>query len=860
MNMAARLMSKADNGILIDDATYDRLPGNVLQWLEALSPMKVKGRDEPLQVYKYIARELTISTSIHEESVEDHEINPSCKAALLSLLHRMELRTPSANYISRPSQLMRATSSLIQSQPKLPVVILSGKLGAGKTTSIMWLRRQAQYKAISMITMRLTKKDSLTDFSVWKRLFPMLMPKDLFLNLRTQEKYIRVLLKQAYSDDSAKAINIAMPVLQSILGITCKLTTMNTTTNNNSTKGGGNEFSSRSNRSVRMYFTSANKAYTGPPVPVNDTLVTIFSHLLTTETVLIAIQDIELADELSLKVLIDLINISSKSALVLTALSSPETDNKLALINRFFQSKSLNIDAFQCTSWEKQYKDIILKHKYTTLVTLENFTNDEMDRMLCSVLGVRTVPEELAALVHDFSGGSYFWIREIVNFIKEHGSEQFMAAVGESSTTEAETEEDNAMGSPQGRPSPAPLTRGMSNASLLTRPNAPPTLSRSNSIMRPLARGQSFKTLITTRQKTSQFQLKMNKLILCRFEGMHSDVQRILRTAAIIGMIFSDHVLYGVLPVHLKPEMATCMKWMLNLKWLYKDTDDPTLYQFVHTHAHQVIYELTPTSERKNIHRLIAEYIEETSGDDKSQYALLSYHYQHYDPEKALRYAVEATNILLNTSLLYDYSDCIDLLLGSFDCCQTSYDIDILKKLVCNAINIIRKFDPTAKEQPQSLWYNILNSCSLCRGNTAVVHPIQTKTNDNKYKLKNDMRSPSRLGSLDSEDDEEIDLTTLSYEMRLKYDFLEQLNKLGEKLKERGEQINNSNNHHLDEAKDWQRSILNLSAKEKPKFSMLRGLGKSSDNADMKRFISRSNDQDGPSGRSIGNEKLRIIT
>ena len=29
----------------------------------------------------------------------------------------------------------------------------------------------------------------------------------------------------------------------------------------------------------------------------------------------------------------------------------------------------------------------------------------------------------------------------------------------------------------------------------------------------------------------------------------------------------------------------------------------------------------------------------------------------------ALRYAVEATNILLNTSLLYDYSDCIDLLL-----------------------------------------------------------------------------------------------------------------------------------------------------------------------------------------------------
>ena len=53
VNMAARLMCKADGGILIDDATYNRLPTNVLEHLKALDPIKVKGRDEPLQVSAY---------------------------------------------------------------------------------------------------------------------------------------------------------------------------------------------------------------------------------------------------------------------------------------------------------------------------------------------------------------------------------------------------------------------------------------------------------------------------------------------------------------------------------------------------------------------------------------------------------------------------------------------------------------------------------------------------------------------------------------------------------------------------------------------------------------------------------------
>jgi len=44
---------------------------------------------------------------------------------------------------------------------------------------------------------------------------------------------------------------------------------------------------------------------------------------------------------------------------------------------------------------------------------------------------VDEVPFEITQLVQDFSGGAYFWVHEILQFIKEHGAEQFMTAIGE---------------------------------------------------------------------------------------------------------------------------------------------------------------------------------------------------------------------------------------------------------------------------------------------------------------------------------------------------------------------------------------------------------------------------------------------
>lgn len=253
-------------------------------------------------------------------------------------------------------------------------------------------------------------------------------------------------------------------------------------------------------------------------------------------------------------------------------------------------------------------------------------------------------------------------------------------------------------------------------------------------------------------------QAQLDKLVLCRFGNLTSDIQRILRTASIIGITFNIDVLYHVLPTRLQSALNDSLLVLFGQKWLYVDEEDESLYQFAHPHAYRVIYELIPSAERNHTHRLIAHYIESscvladttdanaatiaekseqknemheksnnphhthhahhgnnskadhlsgvnsdtnsTSGSgralspnvDPTQYGVLCFHYQHCDTDRALQYAVKATNSLLEGEFLYEISDCIDLLTGCVTCCKSTYDIEVLLRLIDNTRAAVRAF------------------------------------------------------------------------------------------------------------------------------------------------------------------------
>ena len=61
----------------------------------------------------------------------------------------------------------------------------------------------------------------------------------------------------------------------------------------------------------------------------------------------------------------------------------------------------------------------------------------------------------------------------------------------------------------------------------------------------------------------------------------------------------------------------------------------------------------------------------------------LCFHYQQCDPLKALQYAGKAMDVLLEqVKTVFDFVDCMEVLLGSIACCSTSAHANFLEDLV----------------------------------------------------------------------------------------------------------------------------------------------------------------------------------
>jgi hypothetical protein len=795
VNMSARLMCKANGGILVDDATHARLPASVTGTLQSLPPMKVKGRDEPLQVFAYVSTE---TVRVKEKVAEDHEIPVLCRDALLQLVDTMKLTAMTTTMLrglstaaSQPgtppstrkkhrhgsfisfakllspaiSMLQREVSAVSEDTPPpvkansvtanpapvpspattrvpLRIVLVKGRAGSGKTTVVKWLRKQAEDRRIATYSVRAGRKDAQTEYSVWTRLFHLMAPKGMFLSHEAQRSFVKTLLGEAYPDSPGEAQQVAFPVLKAILGFTCTY--------------------SASFRETRRSMDWVSKKFSGSKkaLPVHQTLDVmhrVFAHLMNVQTSLFVLENVELCDDCSLKLLLSLRKVATNSGLVVTALDDGAAEETGGLRSFFHTRAAYHQEALKTTAWAREYerqltgsiKSLTPRRSMlgtapaaapaptatgaVTLLTLANYTPAEVDRMLCAALKVTTVPAEVSQLVQDFSGGSFFWVREILQFIQDHGPEQFLSAVGENESTKKSSQDDSHM-----RPPP----RMIRSPSIMASPTAGPHghgMKRGTSI-KQLTKGASFRAPAAHRAAESPHQVQLNKLVLCRFGSLPSDVQRVLRTASIIGLTFTSTVLQGVVAPQLRDQLADHFQSLLNQRWLYQDVDDESLYQFAHPHAHQIIYELTPSSERASIHRQIAEHMERTLSmpttattntrlslsqhnhhhqpEDKAQYGLLSFHYQQAgcEPAKALAYAAKAMDVLLQqVTSIYDYGDCLDLLNGCLACCTTVQDVDVMLALVNRTRTSVREFHLGPKKRPvsQSWWGKAFTSVKV---------------------------------------------------------------------------------------------------------------------------------------------------
>lgn len=182
VNLAARLMSKADGGLYTDKATYSRIPGFLQNHLTMLSPVAIKGKD--ILVTPYSLRRDMDLILYTDKGDFNHEIRSICKKPLLENLIAI---------------------STTKEKVPLKFVLIEGKMGTGTDDVGHWLKEVAPSRNIKIIFFTATCRDSTSDYSVAAQLFRLLVDEMEFDDLESQKVVVRRILKAVYKEDKETA-------------------------------------------------------------------------------------------------------------------------------------------------------------------------------------------------------------------------------------------------------------------------------------------------------------------------------------------------------------------------------------------------------------------------------------------------------------------------------------------------------------------------------------------------------------------------------------------------------------------------------------------------------------------------------
>ena len=139
----------------------------------------------------------------------------------------------------------------------------------------------------------------------------------------------------------------------------------------------------------------------------------------------------------------------------------------------------------------------------------------------------------------------------------------------------------------------------------------------------------------------------LNSLILSRIDKMEENLKSLLQKASVIGNSFLHSILEAIEMKFGNEKMFhQDLSELMNLDWLIKEKElknADAQYLFKHIITCDVVYETILNYNKKIIHKLIAEFVEERFGKDKEYFAFLANHYERAEiTNKAVEYLEKA--------------------------------------------------------------------------------------------------------------------------------------------------------------------------------------------------------------------------
>jgi tetratricopeptide (TPR) repeat protein len=139
-------------------------------------------------------------------------------------------------------------------------------------------------------------------------------------------------------------------------------------------------------------------------------------------------------------------------------------------------------------------------------------------------------------------------------------------------------------------------------------------------------------------------------VITSRLDRLSLAEQMTLKVASVIGQVFTLNLLHAIHPV--RPDIRTLDADLTTLQQLDliehdNSTPEPT-YHFKQVITRDVVYNLIAFAQRRQVHRSIARWYEQTYPDRQDDFvSLLSYHFDKADDKRAPSYFLRAGDLTL---------------------------------------------------------------------------------------------------------------------------------------------------------------------------------------------------------------------
>jgi predicted ATPase len=153
-----------------------------------------------------------------------------------------------------------------------------------------------------------------------------------------------------------------------------------------------------------------------PKRVLKECILSLFAHLLTKCPVVVVLEHIQLADEFSWEVLLELIGTVSYGLIVATAVMLGDLSLGIGIGDSATDATQRSLSRLA-----HSYKALTLLRS-TILVKMSEYSVLDVDQLLCSVLDLDSCPTGTSAQVYQLSGGDPFWCKEMAQIIQSTGT------------------------------------------------------------------------------------------------------------------------------------------------------------------------------------------------------------------------------------------------------------------------------------------------------------------------------------------------------------------------------------------------------------------------------------------------------